>query len=172
MCIVDFTVPRPPPQSHCVAIDVLANTEVIQNCKDNDEQQQLVTEFVLQAISQKHKWQLDGGANVKFPKIKYKGAGAPQLQRIRVTKRSQITEEGGTAAAPLQHGSMGSQGGAGAGGNTTEVLDIPDFEVRYMKTAVFLRKRFQCDMYSVGVKSCEGGGGGGTRGGGGVGEIM
>ena len=28
-----------------------------------------------------------------------------------------------------------------------------------------LRKRFQCDMYSVGVKSCEGGGGGGRGGG-------
>ncbi|CAD7951045.1 unnamed protein product [Amoebophrya sp. A120] len=110
----------------CIVIDVLVHPMVVENCEKEAESKLMVQEFAINAIQQKYKCALDT-QNVKYPKIKYKGP--LQYQRIRVTKKSQIQEEGSSSSG------VGGDGDAVTENNKpkekVEVIERPEFEVWY-----------------------------------------
>jgi hypothetical protein len=81
----------------CVSYDLVANPEVVKECKETPVFRDTVAQLCLAAIAQKYKIELD--PKYKLPKMNYKGDQV-QVQRIRVQKQSQIQEVGGSAPAP------------------------------------------------------------------------
>eukprot|EP00929_Paragymnodinium_shiwhaense_P000855 TRINITY_DN10105_c0_g1_i1.p1 TRINITY_DN10105_c0_g1~~TRINITY_DN10105_c0_g1_i1.p1 ORF type:complete len:428 (-),score=101.60 TRINITY_DN10105_c0_g1_i1:418-1701(-) len=73
----------------CVTYDLVANPEIVKECKETPNFRDTICQLCLAAITQKYKIELD--QKYKLPKMTYKGEHV-QVQRIRKQKQSQIQE--------------------------------------------------------------------------------
>jgi len=105
----------------CVTYDLVANPDVVKECKNTPAFRDTLVELCFAAVAQKYKVGLD--PKYKLPKMTYKG-NVVQLQRIRKQKQTQIQELAGNNA------------GTAASGTTTSAEEEkgpkrPDFIVFY-----------------------------------------
>jgi len=110
-------------QEPCVTYDLVANPDVVKECKELPQFRDSLVQLCFAAIAQKYKVELD--MKYKLPKMIYKG-NTIQLQRLRVKKDSQIEEVAGERVA----GDESTQEGAASGPKR------PDFVVYYANSEV------------------------------------
>merc|ERR550534_2296895 len=82
--IEDFDKKKDP----CLTLDLVANPDTIAEANGSTEFREMVIRLCMAAVEQKYNWRLD--PKYKLPKITYKGP--QQVQRLKVTKQSEIQE--------------------------------------------------------------------------------
>lgn len=137
----------------CVSFDLVANPHIVEECVKEPAFKESVISICMAAVSQKHKVELD--QRYKLPKMLYKGARV-QLQRIRVSKQTQIQEVG--SADPPLPGESAKRRGEGAQVVAKGALDgpsPPDFCMFFSRPEAGEIDGFAHDWPSLPPESCE-----------------